>query len=156
MASNSVEVDSDATTISDLPPPVLDAQEEEVAMEQRNKDVDVPKWLKDLKGYQAQDWRAFARKRFNGHIDRTCIHKDYRHQFRSIGEVELFVESEGIENGIFKGRKLQKKKIAGMDAQDAGTSKSAGRRASANHARPKCSLGLSGPMEDEEMAPGFP
>ncbi|CAD6266214.1 unnamed protein product [Miscanthus lutarioriparius] len=133
MASNSVEVDSDATIsdlsssgvlVDEIPPPVLDAQEEEVAMEQRNKE--------------------------------TYIHKDYRHQFRSKGEVELFVESEGIENGIFKGRKLQKKKIAGMDAQDAGTSKSAGRRASANHARPKCSLGLSRPMDDEEMAPGFP
>ncbi|CAD6266217.1 unnamed protein product [Miscanthus lutarioriparius] len=148
MASNSVEVDSDATIsdlsssgvpVDEIPPPVLDAQEEEVAMEQRNKEVDVPKWLKDL-------------KRTVG----TYIHKDYRHQFRSKGEVELFVESEGIENGIFKGRKLQKKKIAGMDAQDAGTSKSAGRRASANHARPKCSLGLSRPMDDEEMAPGFP
>ena len=58
MASNSVEVDSDATIsdlsssdvpVDEIPPPVLDAQEEEVAMEQRNKEVDVPKWLKDLK-----------------------------------------------------------------------------------------------------------
>jgi hypothetical protein len=52
MASNSAEVDSDVT-ISDMsssnvpvdkiPPPILEAQEEEVAMEQRNKEVEVPK-----------------------------------------------------------------------------------------------------------------
>lgn len=85
----------------------------------------------------------------------TYIHKKYRHQFRSKCEVKLFVESNGIETGIFKGTKLQKKKIAGMDAQDAGTSKSAGRRASANHARPKRSLGPSHSMDEEDMAPGF-
>jgi hypothetical protein len=47
----------------EIPPPVLDAQEEEVAMEQQNKEVEVPKWLKDLPGIQVQDWRAFARKK---------------------------------------------------------------------------------------------
>jgi hypothetical protein len=51
MASNSAEVDLDAT-ISDMsssnvlfdkiPPAVLEAQEDEVAMEQRNKEVEPP------------------------------------------------------------------------------------------------------------------
>jgi len=62
MASNSVEVDSDATIsdlsssdvpVDEIPPPVLDAQEE-VAMEQRNKEVEVPQW-KNLSGYNTQD-----------------------------------------------------------------------------------------------------
>jgi hypothetical protein len=52
MASNSAEVDSNATIstmsssevpIDEMPPPILDAQEEEVAAEQRNKEVEVPK-----------------------------------------------------------------------------------------------------------------
>jgi hypothetical protein len=52
MASNSAEVDSDVTIseksssdvlIDQIPPPVLDAQEEEVATVQWNKDVEVPK-----------------------------------------------------------------------------------------------------------------
>jgi hypothetical protein len=52
MASNSAEVDSDVT-ISDMsssnvpvdkiPPPILEAEQEDVAMEQRNKEVEVPK-----------------------------------------------------------------------------------------------------------------
>ena len=51
MASNSAEVDSDVTisntsssdvTVDEIPPPILDAQEEEVAMEQWNKEVKVP------------------------------------------------------------------------------------------------------------------
>jgi len=54
-------------------PPVLDAQEEEVAMEQRNKEVEVPQWLTDLPGYQAQDFRAFAHKRIDGHADGLSI-----------------------------------------------------------------------------------
>jgi len=62
---------------SDVPvdeiPPVLDAQEEEVAMEQWNKEVEFPQWLKDLPGYQVQDWRAFSRKRINGHTDGLSI-----------------------------------------------------------------------------------
>jgi hypothetical protein len=52
MASNSAKVDLDATIsdmsssdvlVDEIPPPVLDAQEEEVAMEQRNKEVEFPK-----------------------------------------------------------------------------------------------------------------
>jgi len=51
MASNSAEVDSDATIsdtyssdvpVDEIPPPVLDAQEEEVAVELENKEVEVP------------------------------------------------------------------------------------------------------------------
>jgi len=38
-------------------------------MEQWNKEVEFPQWLKDLPGYQVQDWRAFSRKRINGHTD---------------------------------------------------------------------------------------
>ncbi|CAD6266215.1 unnamed protein product [Miscanthus lutarioriparius] len=51
MASNSAEVDSDVTIsdmsssdvpVDEIPPPILDAQVEEVAMEQQNKEVEVP------------------------------------------------------------------------------------------------------------------
>jgi hypothetical protein len=52
MASNSAEVDSNATIsdmsssnvpVDEIPPPILEAEQEEVAMEQRNKEVEVPK-----------------------------------------------------------------------------------------------------------------
>uniref|UniRef100_A0A804NN40 Uncharacterized protein n=1 Tax=Zea mays TaxID=4577 RepID=A0A804NN40_MAIZE len=175
---------SDTTTsevpVHEIPPAVLDVQEEEeivsaavpvsvhdVAPLQQaeigkdvpkhvEKEVEVPQWLKSLAGEEAQDWRAFVRTRINGHTDRTYTHKQYRHQFRSKAEVKLFVDSNGMTTGIFKGRKLQKK-IAGMDAQGAGTSESAGRRASAYHARQKRrrSLGHQLSRSDEKMPPGF-
>jgi len=59
--------------VDEIPPPVLDAQEEEVAMEQQNKEFEVPQWLKDLPDYQAQGWRAFAHKRIDGHADGLSI-----------------------------------------------------------------------------------
>jgi hypothetical protein len=52
MASNSAEVDTDVTIsdmsssnvpVDEIPPPILEEQEEEVAMEQWNKEIEVPK-----------------------------------------------------------------------------------------------------------------
>ncbi|XP_062200538.1 uncharacterized protein LOC133903247 [Phragmites australis] len=75
----------------------------------RGQEAPIPAWLKGHDFYVDGDWKAFHTTRSNGHKDWTYTHREYCTKFRSKPEVELFLNSKGTTNGLFKGRKLRRK-----------------------------------------------
>ncbi|RCV37529.1 hypothetical protein SETIT_8G070600v2 [Setaria italica] len=95
-----------------------------------------PQSLKSLESYKEEDWTAFLHTRVvDGHKDWTYEHRVYQRKFRSKLEVEEFLKTDGPITGMFRGRKLHKKRIAGLDGHGRGgsTTKSTRGRKAANY-----------------------
>ncbi|KAG2556482.1 hypothetical protein PVAP13_8NG079425 [Panicum virgatum] len=100
------------------------------------------------------DWTAFIETRNDGRKDWTFQHREYRRDFRSKNDVKDFLKNgNGLKTGMFKGRKLQKKKTACPGGHNsAGTSKYARERKAANYAGENVSASHS---IKPDMPPGF-
>uniref|UniRef100_K3ZJW0 Uncharacterized protein n=1 Tax=Setaria italica TaxID=4555 RepID=K3ZJW0_SETIT len=120
------------------------------------QEVEIPQSLKSLKNYEEGDWKAFVNPRAYGcHKDWTYEHRLYRREFRSKPDVKEFLETNGPATGMFRGTKLQKKKIVGPGADGpAGKAKSTRGRKAANYATENVSLGPSRSIRPD-MPHGF-
>ncbi|PUZ44070.1 hypothetical protein GQ55_8G060000 [Panicum hallii var. hallii] len=109
------------------------------------REVPIPSKLKSHKSYKEGEWTAFIEFRDDGRKDWTFQHREYRRDFRSKNDVKDFLDFNGPTTGMFKGRKLQKKKTACPDGHhSACTSKSTRvRKAAANYARENVSASHS-------------
>nr|XP_034569518.1 uncharacterized protein LOC117834017 [Setaria viridis]XP_034569539.1 uncharacterized protein LOC117834034 [Setaria viridis] len=103
-----------------------------------------PQLLKPLVSYKEEDWTAFLHTRVDGHKDWTYKHRVYQRKFRSNLEAEEFLKTNGPITGMFRGRKLQKKKIAGPDGHGTnGSTKSTRGRKAAKYATENVAVGPS-------------
>ncbi|CAN6374629.1 unnamed protein product [Urochloa humidicola] len=116
----------------------------------------MPPLLKSLGYYNEEDWKTFVKTRADGqHKDWSYEHRLYRRDFHSIVEVRDFLTLNGPTTGIFRGRKLQKKKIPGWDSHpSSGTNKYARGRKATKCAPENVSVGPSHQIKPA-LLPGF-
>ncbi|KAL6627604.1 hypothetical protein ACP70R_031330 [Stipagrostis hirtigluma subsp. patula] len=117
----------DTAISSKMDPPVnlIHAQDPSVEDPLMKREVPLPSWFMNNELYKVQDWKAFIklRKGVKKQYDRFYCHREYRRQFRSQPEVELFAKALAEGSNVFDGRKLHKKRTMDSDAQSSGANK---------------------------------